>query len=542
MKITHKNTTKAFNARYIIIISVIVAMMFAVQTNAATYTVDNNSDDATLTACTASPNDCSLRGAITNANYSPSDSLETDLIEFNAAMTITLGGTNLTVSGNRPVTINGQNRVTVSGNNLSNIFDVTKDVNLSITGLTITNGYRCEAYSCDSGGINNYGGTITLTNSTVTGNSGGKGGGISNLHGSLSIINSNISRNRAIHGSGISNEAVLTITDSTISNNSSLNYYSGYGTGGGIYNNGGIVNIYGSTIARNILVGGGKGGGLLNENGTISLTNSTVSGNQARQLQASGPGGGIYNYGTLILTNTTVYGNSGFVNNIFNKDSISEKEGLVIMRNSIVANTEAYSDCGIFLGFVISQGNNVTNELCQTTVTGDLTGNVVTNDPKIAPLGFYGGKTETHALLSDSPALNPASSNNAPAFDQRGGSRNGTADIGAFEMNSGDVVAELPIGKVNSAYSQTVVLYSVITNYCISAGTLPPGLSGIADCSTLTKPRFNNLSAVEPTLQLSGMPTIPGTYNFTIKASLGVGFSETNYKMVVLPVKRYKRY
>ena len=35
---------------------------------AATYVVDTTSDNAGLTACTASPGDCSLRGAIIAAN------------------------------------------------------------------------------------------------------------------------------------------------------------------------------------------------------------------------------------------------------------------------------------------------------------------------------------------------------------------------------------------------------------------------------------------------------------------------------------------
>jgi hypothetical protein len=530
MKFALKNTitkTLVFDTKYILIILAIVTIIFAKQTNAATYIVDNNSDDGALLACTSLPNDCSLRGAIVNANYSPTDSLEVDLIEFNTAMTITLGGTNLILSGNRPLTINGLNRVTVSGNNLSNVFDVTKGVNLSITGLTLTNGNGGMYYVNNSGGINNYGGIVTLTNTTITGNVGGVGGGINNRAGVFSIINSNINDNKAERGSGISNEGLMNINGSSISGNST--YYlcgSCHGFGGGISNAGGTVNITNTTISRNTLGGSGKGGGILNEKGVVVLTNSTISGNQSGQYGYSGNGGGIYNSNgaKVSLINATIYGNSGNVGGIYNLDSV------VYMRNSIITQTTAYLPCEISGGEIVSQGNNITGTLCETSVTGDLTGNVVTNDPKLAPLGFYGGKTETHALLSDSPALNPASSNNAPTLDQRGGSRNGTADIGAFEMNS-DVVATLPSGLVNSEYNQTVVLYTVTTDYCVSAGNLPIGLSGIPACSGLTK----KPSAVEPSLKLSGMPTTSGTYIFTIKANSGIGSSETNYQMDVLP-------
>jgi hypothetical protein len=319
------------------------------------------------------------------------------------------------------------------------------------------------------------------------------------------------------------------VIDSTISDNSKLTSVCGGcgSSGAGIYNYLGTVNIVNSTISRNLIFTEGRGGGIFNQAGTINLTNSTISGNQAG---SGSSGSGIHNTneGIVNLVNTTVYNNSG--GNIFNHD------GLLVVRNSIIASGNIFFGWDIYGGTVISQGNNIIGPNYQVSIKGNTDGNINVEYLNLAPLGFYGGKNETHALLSDSPALNPSSSNNAPAFDQRGGSRNGTADIGAFEMNS-DVVAELPSGKVNSAYSQTVVLYTVATNYCVSSGNLPPGLSGIPECSTRRKNRYYTISAVEPTLQLSGMPTTPGIYDFTIKASLGSGFSETNYKMIVLPAK-----
>ncbi len=60
-------------------------------------------------------------------------------------------------------------------------------------------------------------------------------------------------------------------------------------------------------------------------------------------------------------------------------------------------------------------------------------------DPRLAPLDFYGGPTQTLALLPDSPAIDagdPTVLDTDPTTDQRGFPRvsNGRADIGAFEV------------------------------------------------------------------------------------------------------------
>jgi hypothetical protein len=62
-------------------------------------------------------------------------------------------------------------------------------------------------------------------------------------------------------------------------------------------------------------------------------------------------------------------------------------------------------------------------------------------DPRLAPLANNGGRTQTHALLSGSPAIDRGDNAGAPATDQRGvarprdGDGNGSriVDIGAFE-------------------------------------------------------------------------------------------------------------
>ena len=139
---------------------------------------------------------------------------------------------------------------------------------------------------------------------------GGEGGGIYNDSGSLMITNSVVSNNHAGMdgpnfptgtGGGISNYGTLTITDSAITGNQV------YLFGGGIYNDGTLA-INNSTVSDNGAIGQhdgdpwGTGGGVVNS-GTLTITNSTLSGNGA-----SLSGGGID--GTSTLENTILNANS----------------------------------------------------------------------------------------------------------------------------------------------------------------------------------------------------------------------------------------
>src|SRR5205823_2583386 len=90
------------------------------------------------------------------------------------------------------------------------------------------------------------------------------------------------------------------------------------------------------------------------------------------------------------------------------------------------------------------------------TITGDPTGNLIGVDPKLAPLASNGGPTQTHALLATSPAID-AGDISCASTDQRGLSRQGTCDMGAFEFgcfawrtngpNSGSEIATLAVDQ-----------------------------------------------------------------------------------------------
>ena len=93
-------------------------------------------------------------------------------------------------------------------------------------------------------------------------------------------------------------------------------------------------------------------------------------------------------------------------------------------------------------------GNNLIGKTDGSSgwVSSDLTGTIASPlNPLLAPLGNYGGPTQTMALLPGSPAIDAGNNALIPAgvtTDQRGLPRivNGTVDIGAFE-SSGFTIA-----------------------------------------------------------------------------------------------------
>ena len=67
------------------------------------------------------------------------------------------------------------------------------------------------------GGIYNDGGTVTVSNSTLSGNSASQGGGMFNQDGALTVSDSEITGNTAIDfGGGTANFGELTLRDSEV--------------------------------------------------------------------------------------------------------------------------------------------------------------------------------------------------------------------------------------------------------------------------------------------------------------------------------------
>ncbi len=368
--------------------------LFAAQSAQAQLTLTVTRTDDRNTTCVSGV-DCSLREAVNAANAGATNDAINFLIPAGntgctsgvCTITLTLGAlvVNSASTAGTLTIINatGASNLQISGNNTSRVFSVNSGGNLTINGVTITNG---RTGSNDGGGISNNG-TLTLTNSTVSGNTAtNEGGGIYNLAGSQ-----------------------MTLTNSKVSGNTANN-----------------------------------GGGIFNEEGDLNLTSVTVTNNRSTSTDCANCAGGISSNPLDItnLKNTIVAGNTA--------DSASASPDF----GGVVSSTSSYN--------IIGNGQGMTG------ITNGTNGNQVGSslmpiDPKLGALANNGGATQTHALLSDSPAIDKGSSFGL-STDQRGFARpfdnpsitNATggdgADIGAFERQTAPTAATVSIsGRVTTA-------------------------------------------------------------------------------------------
>jgi hypothetical protein len=268
--------------------------------------------------------------------------------------TLTVSNTNDSGSGSLPAAV-AQANANVGGDTIvfSSLFDTPQTIKLS-SPLTLTDsatttitgpGANLLTINGNNSGrvFDIAGGSATIYGLTISGGGGNGsadyGGGLLNTGGILSLSNCTVSGNTASNqGGGLFNTGTLDLTACTVSGNSA-------GAGGGLYSQGGTatMTLTNCTVSGN---SANKGGGLVSSLGTLTLTNCTVSGNTTQNSD----GTALNNYGgTLTLTNTIVEGNSGGAGDFE----------------------------GPYLG-----GNNL-----------------IGGDALLAPLGDYGGPTQTMALL-----------------------------------------------------------------------------------------------------------------------------------------------
>ena len=273
--------------------------------------------------------------------------------------------------------------------------------------------------------------TLTITDSTIDHDFGGIGGTSNSGSGGGGGGNGG-------SGGGISSAGNAVISDSTIASN-------GGGTGGV------------GPGASPELGSGGSGGGIC-VSGSLTLVNSTVSGNHAGDPAGTvssvlANGGGIDSTGPLRLTNCTVSANS---------THLTEGAGLYVGAHAVLNNTIVASN--VYIGLpVLRDVFGAVDPASAYNLIGDgsgMTGMTVANhnqigadqsriDPKLAPLGDFGGPTQTMAPSPDSPVIDAGSNalavgpDGTPLMtDQRGFARvvdathtgTPTVDIGAVEV------------------------------------------------------------------------------------------------------------
>ena len=438
-----------------------------------TYDVDNTTSTTTVNkladtndgVCNAA--DCSLREAITAAAFSDAVTFDATLsggtIRLVSALTLSK---NVTIDGSMlaiPITISGD----TDGNGIGDvqIFKINSGMNVNLINLAIANS-RTFA-------IENFG-TLTISKSTVTNNSG-----------------------------GVRNNSVLTILNSTFSGNGA-NY------GGGVRNDSGTVIVMNSTFSGNS--SGQEGGGIYNNNGTLTVTNSTFSGNHTWYQ-----GGGISNYqdGILTVTNSTFSDNyatysSASAGGIYNVGS-----GILNLVNTIVANSISSKDCIASKGSIITNINTLVEDgSCSASLRGD---------PGLAALADNGGFTQTMMLFAGSPAINvgdAASCANPYVnnLDQRGVTRlqGLSCDIGAYETNIEFLVTPTSIPLQTPTVTFTPTLTPIVT---ATSTATPTHTASITPTRTSTFTRTATQTGTS-TFTPTSTPTFTATSTATVMPSL----------------------
>ena len=480
------------------------------------------------------------------------------------------------------------NKLTISNGSGVEGGGVYNAANLTLTDCVISGNTTTGARPLTGGGagvFNASTGSLTLNRCAVVNNiatgqagvgasgsgggGGGLGGGILNNGGTVSITNTTFSGNQAVGGAGgIGGSGCCIGTGGSGGGNGGVggsplapslptagNFGGGGGGGGNGYNgaaggrfgggggggqaagsgtSGGAAGFLGggggagsSSVSRNGAGGGGGGvgGAIFQNGGSTTIVNATIVNNTATGgaggTSSNGPsnggagssrGGGVYNEsGTITLKNSIVAANNAQQSNYADFDN-----------NSAAITTNGYNLFGSSSGAPTggSQDQSIVSSNVFTTA--------------VSTLGYFGGGTmPSHRLLSGSPAIDKGSA--AVSVDQRNLTRpvdqpgvssaagGDGSDIGALEAQicSGTVAITpntIPTIGSGAPYSLTFNGSGGNTPYFYNliSGTLPTGL------------------ALSPTGVLSGTPTVNGTYNFTIQISDNLGcITDQAYSVVV---------
>ena len=196
------------------------------------------------------------------------------------------------------------------------------------------------------------------------------------------------------------------------------------GSGGGV---GGGPSGIGST-------GAGGGGGLFSR-GTADLTSCTIGGNTASY------GGGLFDYGQATLLACTVSGNvvpKTTAAGIFVYAYQGPSSTLTLTDAIVAGNTTSdFATFGFDAGITITGSNSLTGTDGGLYFQNGVDGNIIISHLSgldLAPLGNYGGPTESMALLPGSVAIGARVTQPGVTTDQRGEPLDSPApDIGAYQ-------------------------------------------------------------------------------------------------------------
>lgn len=280
--------------------------------------------------------------------------------------------------------------------------------------------------------------------------------------------------------------ATFTISQCTFSNNTSP-YYAALE----IYpNTGSVANIVNSTFSGNKVVAGGYGGGIYTgSSGTTNISSCTIYNNESYD------GGGVYRAETCTVN----------------------------VRNSIIAgNTASHSNPDVY-GTFVSQNYNLIGDVgTVTNFTGDHdqkgTSTALLN-PFLDVLADNGGPSKTHALLSNSTAINRGFS--GLTTDQRGAARPNAIDaddIGAYESGSTPAQPDIAVlgngvNIVNGDASPTATDFTdfdFVPSGGASVRSFTIGNAGLLDLTiTGTSPYITTLGSNASEFTVTRAPSTP---------------------------------
>ncbi|MFL6373124.1 MAG: choice-of-anchor Q domain-containing protein [Pyrinomonadaceae bacterium] len=311
----------------------------------------------------------------------------------------------------------GADKVVITGNNTSRIFSTTVSAVVSIKGVTLTGGNGAGAASTGFGGAILAANDLTLDGVQVTGNNVPQNGGGVYFFGGSShrIHNSTFSSNSANGCGAFENDSVLTIANTTISDNTA------WGQGGGLCNFGNLT-IRNATIAGNTAA---TGGGIFQSVNFLNLGNTLIAANTAA---SNNPPDIHYNSGSLLTAGSNLIG----------------------------VNTSVGAQ------FPVGNPNGF----------GDWVGDQITPlNPMLSALGSNGGTTRTRSLLSGSPAIDKG--DNAKAVDPFDGSPLSTDQRGFQRIVGG--LSQPPLVDIGAyefvpAFAPTAAEVSVSGRVSTSAG------------------------------------------------------------------------
>jgi hypothetical protein len=262
------------------------------------------------------------------------------------------GGGGLYIDGTSPALPTFSN-CTISSNSAANGGGACFQNACSPTFTNVT--FSGNTTPTNGGGIDNQStGIVTITNSTITGNSAtttsGSGGGIINQSSSPVITNTLIDSNTAYDGAGIYNWATAAVPASPVLTNVSITNNPAGRNGGGICNLGVSGNNVVATLKSCLIAGNTAkwGGGIYNMDYTANtyinttLANNTVSG-------SSSAGGAMFNNTancTETFKNSIIYGNKkgAAVNNIYNNSGVVLTYNYTLLEGGTVSGTTIISN------------------------------------------------------------------------------------------------------------------------------------------------------------------------------------------------------